>query len=546
MNMIKNSLVNANKASHESSALVIPDGSTAVKGGFWVSVDELETITKPCQPVYMKDGKILMYPESHVLYHGSTGTGKSTVIYDNSIDINSRLPKGIRSSMIIFDVKGDLYSRHAKRLSERGFKVSSFNMRRPFAAERYNPLAAIYDDYTESISIKKRLSSADPDDSFNGKKYESYAALASAATERYMYLNDKATKRISEISETLINSSDPKNLQWADGARNCLRAILHTMLEDSQKEKTGMCREKFTLANMCRVAFSTHEDCKPLIQYLERSKHIRVVSGALGSCYNISAKITRDGYISSINSELNKLSSDSIGALTGGSEIDINELTSNEDFALFIITDDTDKASNSIGTMMLNDIINALIKKADDNPRHCLDKDVIVYADEFGNFPALPNMSERISTLRSRRIWLKMAIQSFEQLVRIYGSDTTSTIIENCDLQLMLGCNNAETKRNFCESMGMHSVPKSSVSIDAFGVATETVVTEDTHVVKCSDIDSLKLGEFFLKARGAANLKSFMTPYFLRDDVTMDSVSWVGKYNGFDPGRKRLRYRPCS
>ena len=307
------------------------------------------------------------------------------------------------------------------------------------------------------------------------------------------------------------------------------------MLEDSTKPNTGMCREKFTLANMCRVAFSTHEDCRPLIDYLERSKHIRVVSGAIGACYRISAKITRDGYISSINSELNKLSTDSVSALTGGSEIDINELTSNEDFALFIITDDTDKASNSIGTMMLNDIINALIKKADDSPRHCLDKDVIVYADEFGNFPALPNMSERISTLRSRRIWLKMAIQSFEQLDRIYGEDTTSTIIENCDLQLMLGCNNATTKRKFCESMGLHPVPKSSISIDAFGVATETVVSEDTLVVKCSDVDALKLGEFFLKARGAANLKSFMTPYFLRTDTVKNYTGWEGKYNGFDP-----------
>ena len=212
MDMIKNSLVCANKASHESSELIIPDGKAEVDGGFWVSMDELEGIEKPCQPVYMKDGRVLMYPESHVLYHGSTGTGKSTVIYDNSIDINSRMSKKARSSMIIFDVKGELHSRHAQNLADRGYNVVTFNMRRPYAAERYNPLAAIFDDYTESRRIKTQLFEGTLSPVLNGKKYESSEELESAATERYLLLNDRATKKISEIAETLINSSDPKNL----------------------------------------------------------------------------------------------------------------------------------------------------------------------------------------------------------------------------------------------------------------------------------------------------------------------------------------------
>ena len=48
-------------------------------------------------------------------------------------------------------------------------------------------------------------------------------------------------------------------------------------------------------------------------------------------------------------------------------------------------------------------------------------------------------------------------------------------------------------------------------------------------------IDSLELGEFYLCARGCANLRSRFTPYFARTDVEHPEMQFVETYiNDYD------------
>ena len=536
MDCIEQLLLKTNKNGCEASECIDCTANAGVQGGRWIKKDDISSQKEIGQPVYMDDESILLYPISHNMIIGSTGSGKTTVLYDNYIEFYSKLPKAIRPSFLVLDLKGDMYMRHTKELENEGYKVRVLDMRNAFFSAGYNPLSSIYDFYEESLRIDEDLNNDRIDACFNGKVYKSKNQARSAARARYFELRDAVDRYITEIAEIFVVNTDPKNLSWTEGGRNCLKAILQTMLRDSENPKFGMTKEKFTIKNVCKTAFTTEDGCEVIIDWLKRAEDIPVVSGALGACYNIKAQVTRDGYVSSLNAELNKFSSLSISALTAKSDIIMSEITEGkEDYAVFLIPDSRVQCTNNIASMFINDLVNSLTDKADKNPSRALDKDFIILADEMGNMPKLPNISNKISSLRSRKIWLQMAVQSLEQLDEVYGEKISATIIDNCDIHIFLGCNNDASKSRFAQSMGEKIGIVLSANIGNGGMATLSETTKSIPVVRKSDLDLLKLGEFYVRARVASNLKSSMIPYFLRTDVNKELFEYELEYNGFEP-----------
>jgi len=533
---IEQLLLETNKSAHEAAECVDCTANASVQGGKWIKKNEISSLSEIGQPVYMDDENVLLYPVSHNLIIGSTGSGKTTVLYDNYIDFYSKLPKSKRPSFLVLDLKGDMYMRHTKELIEAGYKVRVLDMRNAFFSAGYNPLSSIYDFYSESLEIKRALENDEIDTCFKGKVYKSKEQARKIARARYFELRDAVDRYITEIAEIFVINTDPKNLSWTEGGRNCLKAILHTMLRDSENPKFGMTKEMFTIKNVCKTAFTTEDGCEVIIDWLRRADDIPVVSGALGACYDIKAQVTRDGYVSSLNAELNKFSSLSVSALTAKSDIIISEIAEgDEDYAVFLIPDSRVQCTNNIASMFINDLINSLTDKADKNPSRSLDKDFIILADEMGNMPKLPSIAGKISTLRSRKIWIQLAVQSIEQLDEVYGEKVSATIIDNCDIHLFLGCNNDASKERFAKSMGEKIGISLSANIANGGIATLAETTKSIPVVRKSDLDLLKLGEFYVRARVATNLKSSMIPYFLRTDVNKELFEYELEYNGFEP-----------
>lgn len=533
---IEQLLLETNRNAHEGSECIECTAGASVQGGRWIKKSEISSQKEIGQPVYMDEENILLYPISHNIIIGSTGSGKTTVLYDNYIDFYSKLPKSKRPSFLVLDLKGDMYMRHTKELEKAGYKVRVLDMRNAFFSAGYNPLSSIYDFYEESLVIDNALKEDKIDTSFNGKTYKSKEQARNVARARYFELRDAVDRYITEIAEIFVINTDPKNLSWTEGGRNCLKAILHTMLRDSETPKFGMTKEKFTIKNVCKTAFTTEDGCEVIIDWLRRADDIPVVSGALGACYDIKATVTRDGYVSSLNAELNKFSSLSVSALTAKSDIIISEIAEGEeDYAVFLIPDSRVQCTNNIASMFINDLVNSLTDKADKNPSRSLDKDFIILADEMGNMPKLPGISNKISSLRSRKIWMQMAVQSLEQLDEVYGEKVSATIIDNCDIHLFLGCNNDSSKTRFAQSMGEKIGITLSANIGNGGIATLSEVTKSIPVVRKSDLDLLKLGEFYVKARVGTNLKASMIPYFLRTDVSKEQFEYELEYNGFEP-----------
>ena len=537
-NIIQQLLLEKNKNNHEASKCVECKFGDDIKDGKWVEHKDIPNLDKFAQPVYMDEKGALLYPVSHNLIIGSTGSGKTTVLYDNCIDFYAKLSPKIRPSFLVLDLKGDMYVRHAKKLEKKGYKVRVMDMRNPYYSSCYNPLATIYECYQESYEIEKAILNGKIGKTFKGVTYDTVAKANKAALSRTFELKDTVDRYINEIADLLIVNTDPKNLSWTEGGRNCLKAIIYTLLFDSEKPDYELTKEKFTISNVARTAFNTGDDYEDIIKWLERAKHrFQVVSGALSSVYKLKASITRDGYTSSMTAELNKYTSRSIEALTSKNDISVSDIAkSDDDYAIFLVTDSRAQATNVVAMMFINDLINTLTDTADKKDARCLDKDFVILADEMGNLPQVPNMCNKITTLRSRKIWLHMSVQSVEQLQHIYKEEVMKTIVDNCDTHFFLGSNSQASKQYFADSLGKQIGIVTSANIQGTGEANASMSTGNVPVARMSDMESLNLGEFYVRSRVCPNLKSKMTPYFMRKDIELDNTEFKMEYNGFDPG----------
>lgn len=538
---IAKTLIKENGQYHEASKCTDCKPNTKVRRGVWLAENKLKNAEKIGIPVYYDEKNVLMLPFSHALVTGSSGTGKTEVIYKNLLKLLGDLPPELLPSMMITDLKGDLSQDIYGYLIHKGYRVIVLDMRNSYGSARYNFLSQIYDDYHEALQIQQALREKKIRREFDGVTYRSIEVARAAAKAKRLELLDFVDQSIAEVAHIIITVNDPKDKTWVDGARTMLKAIIWTMLRDSERSESQMTRETFTIANVCRIAFSTGDDCEEIVEWMERAKDILCVQNAITSNYQLKAKVTRDGYVSSLNTPLGEYTSNAIGSITATSdEIDLRKIAkSDQPYAVFVITDDRRKTTNNICMMFMNNLINELVEAADRSPGHALKRDFIILADEFANMPPMPNLSHKITTLRSRKIWMIMAIQSIQQLEMVYGRETSEIIQDNCDLHLFIGCNNDTTKEAFARSMGKTIGVKTSFHLSNDGSLSVAKSTEDVPVIRKSDLDELQLGEFYVRSRQCQNFKSYMTPYFMQPNIDQWRIETKMDFREFDPNANK-------
>ncbi|MBR2443895.1 MAG: type IV secretory system conjugative DNA transfer family protein [Clostridia bacterium] len=535
---ISKSLEHENRKYHEDSSCMDCHADAKVRNGTWVELDKINTLDNMGWPVYLSkdENKALFVPISHCLLTGSTGTGKSEVIIKNILALNSEMRDELKPSFLVTDLKGDISTQLGNHLERNGYQVRILNMQDSFRSARYNFLSQIYDDYHDAIRIKELLDNDLIGTDFGGKTYETKEEARVEANIKYLKLIEGVERALIDISHIIIPVTDPNDKNWVDGARTMFNALARTLLYDSENPQNKLTREKFTMANLIRASFSTEEDFENLIDWLTRAEHIPCVNSALAANYRLRARNTRDGYATTLNTQLSEFSSNSMSAITESSnDLNLREIAnSQKPYAIFVITDDRQKTTNSVAMMLINDLVNELITAADSRDEKELPRDFIFLADEFANMPKMPNIANKITTLRSRKIWMLMAIQSKQQLDMVYGNETSAVISDNCDLHLFVGCNNDETKEDFARSMGNKIGTKTSFQISNDGSVSASKFSENVPVVRKSDLDSLTLGQLYVRSRLSQNMKSYLTPFFMQE-LSKEKSLYKPPLRLFDP-----------
>jgi len=124
-----------------------------------------------------------------------------------------------------------------------------------------------------------------------------------------------------------------------------------------------------------------------------------------------------------------------VQAVTSRNEVDFRRMvdTDARPVALFIGLDRTlQRQLKPLIAAFFLDMFRTFSQIADESAADALARDVFIYADEFGNLGAIPEMATWISTMRSAGVGMMLAVQSTKQIEAVYGEETFETITASC------------------------------------------------------------------------------------------------------------------
>ncbi len=151
-----------------------------------------------------------------------------------------------------------------------------------------------------------------------------------------------------------------------------------------------------------------------------------------------------------------------LGETTSADEIDL-EAFGQEPTALYIKFDPEYKELLApYIACFFSQLLEALIAQAERNGSTSLETPVMMYLDEFANIGVLPQMDDRVTTLRSYNIGFFMVVQDLSQLENRYGKTAAQTIFGSAGTKICLGGVNSDDAEEFSRLSGQATVLTSS------------------------------------------------------------------------------------
>ena len=437
----------------------------------------------------------------HTLVVGNTRSGKGESFVKPNLQILSELES--KPSFIITDPKGELYDSNAAKLRKRGYDVKVFDLREPFKSDRWNPLSMIYDLYQEVLNIKKEVylhknetpaqcglkfdKKATYGESwfeFKGEAYSTEIEMETAVEGSKQTLLGEISSTIQDIANIMVPLDDPKQASWVHGARDFMKAILLSMLEDSADPKLGMTKDKYNMYNFYRIANIKSDDeddrFSILREYFDGRSPIFGIK-ELGNAVTTSGQSTAASYLSVLTPALGLFADPAVCFVTSDTEIDFSTF-STKPTALFIKVPDETPVYHKIAGMMVEQLYKELVDQANAQGG-ALKRPVIYMLDEFANLPKFEKMGGYISVGAGRHIFFYIIVQDYSQLAAKYGDQEAKTIKNNCNLKVFVGSNEMQTLKEFQELLGSKTVKvttenKSKSEGKDGGKSTSTQTTE--------------------------------------------------------------------
>ncbi len=116
--------------------------------------------------------------------------------------------------------------------------------------------------------------------------------------------------------------------------------------------------------------------------------------------------------------------------------------------ALFVTTSPVNPSLNSFINMFYAHIFKELFEIGERQDGGVLPRPIHFLADDFATGCPVPLFDQYISIFREKGISVTLLIQSESQLSSLYGKDSATTIINNCDTYVYMGSNDLDTARN--------------------------------------------------------------------------------------------------
>jgi len=354
----------------------------------------------------------------NVLLVGPPNTGKSAAFYIS----NLRREDG-RRSVVVTDLKNELLKKSYGALSDR-HDVWVLNFLSPATSMGYNPLAYCTDPLATALFCD------------------------------------------AWISNTGASEDDPF---WSNAARELMLAGISHL----QATLPG----EVTLTHLDH--FLTGQPPQQIIATLEESPAPLAKKKALSFMAALKAN---DKLLGSVFAEITPrfmiLSDPRVQAVTSRNEVDFRRMVDTDErpVALFIGLDRTlQRQLKPLIAAFFLDMFRTFSQIADESAADALARDVFIYADEFGNLGAIPEMATWISTMRSAGVGMMLAVQSTKQIEAVYGEETFETITASCYTKIGLSHMSWTDAKWFSDQAGQKTevTQSSNVQRGRFHVTTD-------------------------------------------------------------------------
>ena len=351
------------------------------------------------------DGRVVCIPEDtrfngNIAVYGASGSKKTRAFCVNMI-----LQCAARgSSMILTDPKSELYEKTSAYLRKKGYTVRVFNLVTPSASDSWNCLSEI-----EGKELMAQL-----------------------------------------FCDVVIKNtgSEKGDHFWDNAELNLLKALVLYVSNNYPPEKRNI-GEVYQL-----LAMSSEKELNALFDVLPVGHPAK----APYSIFKQSSENVRGGVIIGLGSRLQVFQNQDIRNITAYDEIDL-ELPGQQPCAYYCITSDQDSTFDFLSSLFLSFIFIKLVRFADEQcPNGELPVPVHVLGEELCATGVIPDLSRKISVIRSRRLSLSAVFQNLAGLQNRYPYNQWQEILGNCDVQLFLGCTDALTAQFISDRTGEASI----------------------------------------------------------------------------------------
>ena len=313
-----------------------------------------------------------------------------------------------KSSLVICDPKSELYEKTSEYLRDQGYTVRVFNLVTPSASDSWNCLA--------EVGGQELMAQLFCD-----------VIIKNTGGEERDHFWDSAEMNLLKALVLYVSTSYPKKKQN-------IGEVYQLLTASSEKE----------LNALFDVLPLTHPAKAPYSIFKQASEGVR------------------GGVIIGLGSRLQVFQNRDIRNITSYNEINL-ELPGKQPCAYYCITSDQDSTFDFLSSLFLSFVFIRLVRYADEHcPGGALPVPVHVLGEELCACGVIPDLSRKISVIRSRNLSMSCVFQNLAGLQNRYPYNQWQEILGNCDVQLFLGCTDALTAEFISDRTGEASISVTS------------------------------------------------------------------------------------
>ena len=398
---------------------------------------------------------------NHSLIIGNTGSGKTeSVIYPLIFNLADS-----GESMIINDVKGELYKTTYDYLKKKKYNVKVINLRDTNNSDFWNPLTLAYQYYQE-------------------KNFE------------------KEIETINDLSNAICEEVNSRDKYWQESSSSVLSALCLALIEDAKSENQVHFHSIYNL--LVEHGAKKYGDQNSLDKYFS-DRPFGNTAKNLYSSGNFARGETRATIFSILAAKLRVFGDTGVSYITSKTSFNMRDIGKKKT-AVFLIVPDEKMSRHFIGGLFVNQVYQTLVEEAQKTASGKLDIRVNFILEELCNTIHIPEFSKKLTVARSRNIRIYSVIQDFGQLQESY-KEMASTIKANCSNWVYLLTNDYNSAREISNRLGKYTITTTRTSSSNrygkadFNLSSDTSLT-GRDLLTTDELISFKYGEaIFLRAR---------------------------------------------